>query len=1010
MSITPYTEYLQTSKEQLRLNGFRFLRNMSDENKSVAQTEPSSGSSSPTLSSLGRKPAAAAAIGGLAGGLCSHLHSETQPQHGRSVSQTSLASISNGGSSSAYNVAGASVRMAVSLESTGQARETQQLSTPGDETTASILALAQTQDLVYGGTQNGSIHVWRRDTFRLVQTLQAHAAGCLALAIDETRGILFSGGGDGRVHAWDAEQLEPLFDIYAAENSGAVLSLAYFSQLDALALGCQNASVQWFDVGRRDAAPCDRALREIQARRSRFFDSSDAAIAVCPSNAPELSNGSPDANRTSVPVFVVEEQNVVGYAHSGYVYSVIAGALPSGEPALFSAGGDGVVRLWRVGSESAPQPMATLARDADALEDACVHSLALGDDGVLFAGLQSGVVDVWDLETMQRIRELGTGDSRPSVFVLQYADGCLFAGAADGLVRVWTGDLHEVGFFATGSAVLALAGGSGNSELVVGGRSVGFWDVATLAGDSSQLAQELVPTPASAPLSMAMRTPNAGVRRRGGRMMQALAQWMRLRSVSGVPELQPECRRAARFLRDLMRQLGASDARLLAATAGANPLVYGRFDASHSAAANANADANANSDSDDSDFACVLVYGHYDVMPAGNESQWTSRPFELTGRDGYLYGRGVTDDKGPVLATLFAVAELAAAGALSLPVVFCIEGEEERGSAGLREAMEAHRRLFGAPRLILLSSSYWLGETTPCLTYGMRGSIRANLRIESSRAADVHAGVWGGAVSEPLTCLAHVLSRLADPAGRVLIPGFHDSVRPVSPAEEQAMRRLVQWITDKEARAPLVTRTAQSPAPEETRALLFEQLMQRWRFPTLTVHHVDVSTVAARSNTTLVPAAAQASLSVRVVPDQTLDDIAHKLRTHIEDTFAQAVAAEPSLLDSLTLHLDVQPVAQWWLADPDAPVYRAAAKAIRDEWALGVDDVPLLIREGGSIPAVPWLEAFFAPHAVAVNLPMGQSSDNAHLDNERISLENLMRGRQVVYRLLKNIGDVISKQ
>ncbi|KAJ2514598.1 hypothetical protein GGI11_004027 [Coemansia sp. RSA 2049] len=134
----------------------------------------------------------------------------------------------------------------------------------------------------------------------------------------------------------------------------------------------------------------------------------------------------------------------------------------------------------------------------------------------------------------------------------------------------------------------------------------------------------------------------------------------------------------------------------------------------------------------------------------------------------------------------------------------------------------------------------------------------------------------------------------------------------------------------------------------------------------------------------------------------------------------------------------------WWLADPKTPVYQAAARAIREEWAsvgarsgaatgagagstsasaspsalsdsdsaFGGDSadahgVPLLIREGGSIPAVPWLESFFAPHAVAVNIPMGQSSDNAHLDNERISLENLMRGRQVIFRLLKDIASVI---
>ncbi|KAJ2844149.1 hypothetical protein IWW36_005293 [Coemansia brasiliensis] len=174
---------------------------------------------------------------------------------------------------------------------------------------------------------------------------------------------------------------------------------------------------------------------------------------------------------------------------------------------------------------------------------------------------------------------------------------------------------------------------------------------------------------------------------------------------------------------------------------------------------------------------------------------------------------------------------------------------------------------------------------------------------------------------------------------------------------------------------------------------------------------MDVSTVAARSNATLVPAAAQASLSVRVVPDQSIDGIAASLRAHIEHVFAEIQTQRHqagSTLDELRLHLDVKPHAHWWLADPETPVYQAAAQAIRKVWsdAGGSKEeavhVPLLIREGGSIPAVPWLESFFAPHAVAVNLPMGQSSDNAHLDNERISLENLMRGRQIIHHLIQD--------
>ncbi|KAJ2785571.1 hypothetical protein GGI15_001880 [Coemansia interrupta] len=886
-----------------------------------------------------------------------------------------------------------------------------------------VLALAQTRDLLIAGTQRGDILAWSRTTFRRTHAaLGAHAAGCLSLALDTAHHVLFSGGGDGRVRAWDARSLAPLYTVHGGENAGGVLALAYFGDQDALALGCQNASVQWFDVGRRRAM----VGGELAERRSRFFD----ARADSGSASPE----------PGAPAYVVDERCVAAYAHSGYVYCALAGRLADGRAALFTAGGDGAVRVWRVSDDGQPpQPLHVLARPAgagagasasdsgsDDDDDSCVHALALGADGLLFAGLQSGAVCVWDLETMQCIRTLApAAGAAPSVFALLAAGGLLYAGGADGRVRVWTAaDLQPAGHLAAADddaaargPVLALAGGGGTGgEVVVGGGGdIGVWAGGWRDAHVPQ-PQPDAPAPAA----------DAGPQD----MLRTLGRWVRLRSVAGVPELQPECRRAALFLRDLLQQHGAADARLLAGAPGANPLVYARFDATAGGAAFA------------ADTPTVLVYGHYDVMPAGDAALWAAPAFDMRGRDGHVYGRGVSDDKGPVLAMALAVADLHVRGRLALPVVFCIEGEEERGSLGLQAAVAAHRALFGAPRVVLLSSAYWLGERTPCLTYGMRGAIRATVRVAApARAADVHAGVWGGAVSEPLACLAHVLARLATPGGRVLVPGFYDAVRAVGAAETRAMRRLVRWITAKEADAPLVARAAAaSPQPERraaTRARLHAQLMRRWRHPTLTVHHVDVSTGAAPSNATLVPAAAQASLSVRVVPDQSLDAIAAGLRAHIEHVFAECCAG--GVDDSLRLELDVQPVAQWWLADPAAPVYRLAARAIREAWALGGEPLesesepesepasdnesgdesepesaaadfastPLLIREGGSIPAVPWLEAFFAPHAVAVNLPMGQSSDNAHMANERISIENLIRGRDVVYRLLDGIGDVV---
>ncbi|KAJ1964505.1 hypothetical protein GGI12_001377 [Dipsacomyces acuminosporus] len=975
----------------------------------------------------------------------------------------------------------------ISLNQQGKARCIQTLSqrpistaSNDDEANDSVLTLAQSDYYVFSGSQRGDIHVWSRDTYRVVRTLHAHTAGCLSLALDPVRGVLFSGGGDGKVRAWDIETLKCLYVVHAGVNSGAVLSLAYSETLDLLVLGCQNTSIQLFNIAQKDSISKSDRLKEMAARKSRFFDDAVESIAVCGSFMPPAISDTASDEEDEIQQYVLFDSSIVDFAHSGYVYSLLFGRLPSGTQhgsgeVLYSAGSDGEIKVWSLGG-SLPEEIVTLDRgtlmvDGDSGDDVCVHSLAL-DDELLFAGLQSGEIEVWDLETMQRIRVL-TGHSA-NVFTLLVHSHCLYSGSADGTIRMWGSNLQSLGWISSDSGNSILCMDVSLDDILISGSGdslIAFWDIVDLdqtaeyaglglagghalglhgahnaqsASDRDGLLDE--------PVSVLRR------QRRGRRMMQALDQWIRFKSVSGVPELQPECRRAARFLKDLMRQLGASDARLISSTPSSNPLVYGRFDASR-----------PGSPSDDQPLETrptVFVYGHYDVMPAGDEDLWRTSPFELVGKDGYLYGRGVSDDKGPVLATLFAVSELYASGQLPITVVFCIEGEEEHGSLGLHETMVSHRSLFGQPRLILLSSSYWLGESTPCLTYGMRGSIRANLRVESTRHADVHAGVWGGAVSEPLTCLTQILSRLADSTGHVLIPGFHDSVRAVSKKEEAAMRELVSWITAKEARAPLVTRTVLSPSEsagsplhslspstsvrtidslftgpsgdcdtatvhsieERARADLYDQLMQRWRFPTLTVHHVDVSTVAARNNATLIPAAAQAALSVRVVPDQSLEDIAEKLRTHVEAVFdeirANRKAGGHALLDELKLHLDVRPNAQWWLADPETPVYQATAKAIREEWQQRQqhrsggnekDDngdkrakhVPLLIREGGSIPAVPWLEAFFAPHAVAVNLPMGQSSDNAHLDNERIALENLLRGRQVIWRLLKDIDQAL---
>lgn len=805
---------------------------------------------------------------------------------------------------------------------------------------SSTNTLAYTERWIIAGSQTGDLHVWDRQTYRLAHLIHAHHAGCHSLVLDGAHRVLFSGGGDSRVRAWDTGTLELLYTVHAGANSGAILALAYHQ--GTLYLGCQNATIQKFNIQDRDngASEQERMAEIGRIRRSRFFDEFKSPLSVSTSTS---GSGSSSGSSSSSPQLVDEKQeqnsyvvfakDTVSYAHGGYVNCLVA------DQQLVSAASDGSIKTWEL---ETLKPIRSLERIGDEAADVCVHSLAL-EDGLLFAGRQAGGIEVWDMETLQRVRVLGTS-SREEVFSLSVHRRCLYAGLADGSVQVWgmelqrLGELGRVHESALATQVmeggLLLTGGAGRSAAAV-------WDISSVS------------TSTSTSTSVSETEIAKGLTDR--RMVESLERWVGFRSISGETELQPECRRAARYLRDLCRELGASDARLISGAPETNPLVYARFQGQQPAAEKT-----------------ILVYGHYDVMPAGDPQRWQSQPWEMSGRDGYLYGRGVTDNKGPVMAILYAVAELHEQGRLDKSVVFCIEGEEENGSRGLRETVEKHRELFGQPELVLLSSSYWLDETTPCLTYGMRGSIRVSLRVESSRVnSDVHAGVWGGAVNEPLTCMSHLLSRLSDAQGNVLVPGFHDSVRPVDAEETEQMRELAEHA-----------------------GLDMGQLMRRWRQPAMTVHRVEADTVADRSNQTLVPAAAHAQLSVRVVPDQSLAQIAQSLQQYIREQF-DLIARGDQPLDQLKLELEVRPVAKWWLADPHQAVYKRVAQAIADVWQM--DRAPLLIREGGSIPAVPWLEDLFG--TLVVNLPMGQSSDNAHMDNERICLENLVKGRRVVSRL-----------
>ena len=373
----------------------------------------------------------------------------------------------------------------------------------------------------------------------------------------------------------------------------------------------------------------------------------------------------------------------------------------------------------------------------------------------------------------------------------------------------------------------------------------------------------------------------------------------------------------------------------------------------------------------------ILFYGHYDVIPAELQSnnEWATDPFELTGVNGYLYGRGVSDNKGPCLAALFAAGELVQEQALQSDIVFLIEGEEESGSRGFANAVRKNKDLIGNVDWILLANSYWLDDEVPCLTYGLRGVIHATVEIESEQP-DQHSGVDGSRLNrEPTIDLVGLLAKLTSEEGTILIPGFYDPIRPVTEAEDKRYSEIAANFLKRD--------------PSIDISALKNRLMSKWRFPSLTIHRVNVS---GPSNATIIPRSASASISLRIVPDQHLSQVKESLTTYLRDQFSRFRSGNK-------LRIQIDHEAEPWLGDPENEAFRTLEKAIVAEWseaaAVGEGEQtrekvkPLYIREGGSIPSARFLEKEFG--AMAAHLPCGQASDHAHLDNERLRLRNLYK-------------------
>uniref|UniRef100_A0A8B9GT09 Cytosolic non-specific dipeptidase n=1 Tax=Astyanax mexicanus TaxID=7994 RepID=A0A8B9GT09_ASTMX len=370
----------------------------------------------------------------------------------------------------------------------------------------------------------------------------------------------------------------------------------------------------------------------------------------------------------------------------------------------------------------------------------------------------------------------------------------------------------------------------------------------------------------------------------------------------------------------------------------------------------------------------VCIYGHLDVQPANIEDGWDTEPFTLVEKDGKLYGRGSTDDKGPVLAWFNVIEAFQKIGQeLPINIKFCFEGMEESGSEGLDELVFSRKdSFFKDVDYVCISDNYWLGKNKPCITYGLRGICYFFIEIECCDK-DLHSGVFGGSVHEAMTDLIALMGSLVDKKGKILVPEIYGDVAPLTDEERKLYEKidfdLVEYIRLNSS----VLR----------KLLLYEQiLMHRWRYPSLSLHGIE-GAFSGGGAKTVIPRKVNGKFSIRLVPDMDPKVVEKQVVSYLEKKFAELES--PNKLNVFMGH-----GAKAWVSDFNHPHYMAGRKAMKT--VFGVE--PDLTREGGSIPVTLTFQEATGRNVML--LPVGSSDDGAHSQNEKFNRSNYIQGTKML--------------
>jgi acetylornithine deacetylase/succinyl-diaminopimelate desuccinylase-like protein len=443
------------------------------------------------------------------------------------------------------------------------------------------------------------------------------------------------------------------------------------------------------------------------------------------------------------------------------------------------------------------------------------------------------------------------------------------------------------------------------------------------------------------------------------RFLEDLQGWLRIPSISTLPQHAGDVRRAAEYAAEQLRSSSFANVEVIE-TQG-HPLVYGEW---------LNAPGKPT----------VLIYGHYDVQPVDPVELWHSPPFEPTIRDGNIYCRGASDDKGQTMLVFKALESLLSVdGKLPVNVRVLIEGEEEAGGESIEHYVRSYPERLQCDAAFICDT-HMPSEEMPALISGLRGIIYTEVEVHGAKS-DLHSGSYGGVAPNPLHTLAIIISRLKDVDGHIHIPGLYDHLRKPTKEEKDFWHRDPLHFDEALLEEMGVTQLSGE--------LEFPPLERIWARPTLEVHGIAGGFVGEGAKT-VIPAVAKAKISLRLPPDLKSAEVFTLFERAVKEAAPAGVQVTVRNIHG----------GEGLLVTPDNPAMRAAAEALKEVYGRE----PVYIRDGGSIPIAALFKDILDVPVVLMGFAL--PDDNLHAPNEKYSLKQFFAGIRVVANFLQQLSQI----